>query len=61
MTIQKVTFLWKKGQRKPPSVQMKSNLKDVVAFEEDGTSSRPNVSSFKSSDLCYVQLWYCNE
>jgi len=61
VTIQEVTILPKKGQKKPPSVQMKSNLKDVVAFEEDGASSQPNVSSFKSSDLCYVQLQYCNE
>ncbi len=61
MTTQEVTILPKKGQMKPPSVQMKSNLKDVVAFEEDGASFRSNVNSFKSSDLCYVQLQYCNE
>jgi hypothetical protein len=53
MTIQEVTILPKKGQRKPPSVQMKSNLKDV-AFEEDGAFFQPNVNSFKSNDLCYV-------
>jgi hypothetical protein len=43
MKIQEVTTLQKKGQRKPPNVQMKSTLKDVATFEEDGTSSGPNV------------------